>query len=255
MVGVRTKNTTRTPIPATAATATATPSPRVQNSPSTNGTTSDASSRSKVSVSRIPVCGTRSATSAPSAAIGSIAQRVAFMTSDDIAACSPPTRNTLRTSTVAVDNRIPLTVVRDAVTRPESTRIDSHCGVYWPSSTYRIGASVAPSPTIDTAASATNDNGTHSSRMPVAAEKQARCAARGDRAENTRCIRSIATRFPRPSATIVAQLIAAPCIGSVSCPKSVNPDPSGCENPAPNATHTSSDTIPTAMTANCTMPV
>ncbi len=138
------------------------------------------------------------------------------MTSDDIAACAPPTLKMLRTSTVAVESRIPLTVVSDAVTRPDSTRIDSHCGVYSPSSTYRIGASAALSPTIETAASATNDRGTHNSRIPVAAEKQARCAACGDFAENTRCIRSIATRLPRPSATIVAQLIAAPCTGSVS---------------------------------------
>ncbi len=57
------------------------------------------------------------------------------MTSDDIAAFSPPTRKTLRTRTVAVDSSTPLIVVSEAVTRPESTRIDNHCGVYSPSRT------------------------------------------------------------------------------------------------------------------------
>ena len=63
---------------------------------------------------------------APNAAMGSMHSRVARMTSEDMAACSPPTRKRLRTRTVAVESRTPLMVVSEAVTSPDSTRIDSH---------------------------------------------------------------------------------------------------------------------------------
>ena len=52
--------------------------------------------------------------------------------------------------------------------------------------------------------------------VPAAPTKQARCAVFGDLAEKIRCMKSMATMSPMPSATSVAQLIVAPWAGSVS---------------------------------------
>jgi hypothetical protein len=63
--------------------------------------------------------------------------------------------------------------------------------------------------------------------VPAAATKQARRAVSGERAEKIRCMKSMATMSPMPSATSVAQLIGAPCAESVSWPRSNGPIPSG----------------------------
>ena len=52
-----------------------------------------------------------------------------------------------------------------------------------------------------------------------AAPKQALRAVSGDFAANTRCMKSIATMSPMPSAISVAQLMVAPCAGSVIWPE------------------------------------
>ena len=52
--------------------------------------------------------------------------------------------------------------------------------------------------------------------VPAAPTKHARRAVSGDFAEKIRCMKSMATMSPMPSAISVAQLIGAPCAGSVS---------------------------------------
>jgi hypothetical protein len=66
----------------------------------------------------------------------------------------------------------------------------------------------------------------------MAAVKHARRATCGLRAPNTRCMKSIATTSPMPSATRVAQLIGAPWAALVSCSKSNGPIPSGMTMPS-----------------------
>jgi hypothetical protein len=106
-----------------------------------------------------------------------------------------------------------------------------------------------------TAASATNDSGMHSIRMPAAAAKQAFWAPRGVRAENTRCIRSMATRLPRPSAMMVAQLMTAPDSLEVSCARSPAPMPSGALKPCAVATQITRETTPMMLTITHVTPV
>ena len=98
------------------------------------------------------------------------------------------------------------------------------------SSTNSTGPSL-PSGTIAVDASATSANGIPMAAAPAAPTKQARRATSGERAEKMRCMKSIATMSPIPSAISVAQLIAAPCAGSESWPKSNGPMPSGIVNP------------------------
>ncbi len=63
--------------------------------------------------------------------------------------------------------------------------------------------------------STTIPNGTQIATTPVAAPKQALRAVSGDFAAKIRCMKSIATMSPMPSAISVAQLMVAPCAGSV----------------------------------------
>ena len=106
-----------------------------------------------------------------------------------------------------------------------------------------------------TAASATKDNGIHSISRPAAAAKQAFCAPPGVRAENTRCMRSMATRLPRPSAMMVAQLMTAPDSLDVSCARSPAPMPSGALKPWVEATQITSEITPTILTTTHATPV
>ena len=85
--------------------------------------------------------------------------------------------------------------------------------------------------------------------VPAAPTKHARRAVSGERAEKIRCMKSMATMSPMPSATSVAQLIVAPCAGSVSCPRSNGPMPSGTVIPKRTPTQISSAAEPiTVMT-------
>ena len=119
----------------------------------------------------------------------------------------------------------------------------------------RIGESLAPSPSSPVPATATAARGTHSTTVPAAAIRLAVRAPRADRAEDTRWNTSIATRLPRPSANMVAQLITEPAAGSVSCARSSTPRPSGAEYPGPRNSQSDSPTKPTVMTPMRNSPV
>ena len=93
-------------------------------------------------------------------------------------------------------------------------------------------------PSTDDAPRATIANATPMIAVPAAPVKQDFCAVSGLRAAKIRCMKSMATMSPMPSATSVAQLIGAPALVWVSCSKSNGPMPRATSNPyvVPNQT-------------------
>ncbi len=142
----------------------------------------------------------------------------------------------------------PLAVLIDAPTRPHSTSTVSPTGAYWSSSTNSTGPS-SSSGMMECAASTTRPNGTQIATVPAEALKQALRAASGDLAANTRCMKSIATMSPMPSAIRVAQLMTAPCAGSDSCPSANGPVPSAMSRPCALVIQINSPTAPTRIKA------
>jgi len=153
-VGVSTNSVRRTTRPATiAATAASVVARPGHQCPMTNGTSRQASSRSNARLSRMPVCGTRSAMRIEMITIGSIIARTA-RSSGSVRVEPLPSEGSriprmLRTATDAVPRITPFAVEHDAATMAESTRTASQIGANCPSrvnstGVWAVGPSAAP---------------------------------------------------------------------------------------------------------------
>ena len=100
-------------------------------------------------------------------------------------------------------------------------------------------------PSTEDAERATIANAMPMTAVPAAPVKQDFWAVSGLRAAKIRCMKSIATMSPMPSAMSVAQLIGRAGAGLVSCSKSNGPMPSATSKPYVMPNQTTRQTVAT----------